>query len=85
MYTARSVVGDAENGYTLERAWHSCTPPCDTALFRSLLDLSGDKRNEEHAQDYLQSNIPETVGVRGQADLVDLQLFEDNGYKFILD
>ena len=28
--------------------------------------------------------IPETVGVRGQADLVDLQLFEDNGYKFIL-
>ena len=37
---------------------HSCTPPCDTALFRSLLDLLGDKRKEEHAQDYPQANYP---------------------------
>ena len=28
--------------------------------------------------------IPAGVGVRGQADLVDLQLSPDNGYKFIL-
>ena len=50
--------GTAESGYTLERACHSCTPPCDTALFRSLPDLSGDKMEEELAQDFPQTNYP---------------------------
>ena len=28
--------------------------------------------------------IPDTVGQRGQADLVDLQMVPDGGYKYIL-
>ena len=39
-------------------AWHPCAPPCDTALFRSLSDLLGYERKEEHAQDYTQGNHP---------------------------
>ena len=39
-------------------AWNSFAPPCDAALFRSLPDLSGDEREEEHAQDYTQANHP---------------------------
>ena len=44
--------GGTENGEILDRALHSFVRPCDTALFRYLPELSGDKREEEHAQDY---------------------------------
>ena len=46
--------------------------------------LLGDKGKKSTHKIIHKPIIPETVGVRGKADLVDLQLFEDNGYKFIL-
>ena len=67
----------------MDKTCHSCAPPCDTA-FRSLPDISGGKRKKSTVKIIHKPNIPETVEVRRQADLVDLQLFEDKGYKFIL-
>ena len=66
-----------DNGDILDRALHSCTTPGDTALFRSLPDQSGNKRDEEHAQDYTPANIPDTDGQCVQADLVDWQMVSD--------
>ena len=55
-----------------------------TALLRSLPDLSGDTREESSQKIVHKPIIPDAVGQRGQADLVDLQMVPDNGYKFIL-
>ena len=82
MYTVRSVIETIENGETLERTWYPCAPHCDTALFRSLLDLSGDKREEVHAQFYPQANYCGdcwSMGAGGSGEFTAV-----NGYKFIL-
>ena len=41
---------------------------CDTALIRFLPDLSRDKREEEHAEDYPQSNYPEECWSTGPGE-----------------
>ena len=59
-------------------------PPCHT-LFLDLCSICQETKGKKSTHKIIHKPIIlETVGVRGQADLVDLQLFEDNGYKFIL-
>ena len=54
-------------------------------LFLDLCSICQETKGKKSSHNIiLKPIISETVGVRGHADLVDLQLFKDNGYKFIL-
>ena len=76
--------GMAENGYTLETACVHVHRPV-IQLLLDLCPICQETKGKKSKHKIIHKPIiPETVGVREQADLADLQLFEDNGYKFIL-
>ena len=76
--------GTAENAEIPDRTWYVCAMLCDTALFRSLTDMSGARGSKNTHKIMHKPIIPDTVGKRGQADLLDLQMVPDGGYKYIL-
>ena len=54
-------------------------------LFLDLYQICQATRGRKSTQKIVHKPIiPDAVGQRGQADLVDLQMVSDNGYKFIL-
>ena len=54
-------------------------------LFLDLCQICQATRGRKRTQKIVHKPIiPDAVGQRGQADLVDLQMIPDNGYKFIL-
>ena len=70
----------AENGETLDRD-DTHVPSIVIQFFLDLCQISQKTKGRKSTHDIIYKPIiPETVGVRGQADLVDLQLFEYNGY-----
>ena len=54
MYRAGVSWGVDQNGEILGRAWQSRASTSDTALPRSLPDLSGNKREEEDPETWFQ-------------------------------
>ena len=58
MFRAGVSWGADQNGEILGRAWQSRASTSDTALPRSLPDLSGNKREEEHTEDCTQAYHP---------------------------
>ena len=76
--------GTAENGEIPDRAWHSCARPV-IQLFLDLCQTCQETRGRKSTHKIIHKPIiPDTVGQRGQADLVDLQMVPDGGYKYIL-
>ena len=72
---------DRMQAYFLEHMYH--IPREVTVLFIRLCPICN--KGRKSTQKIIHKPIiPAGVGVRGQADLVDLQLSPDNGYKFIL-
>ncbi|KAI6646075.1 hypothetical protein LOD99_9523 [Oopsacas minuta] len=51
---------------------------------RSLSDVPGNKKKEEHTQGYTQDNHPRHYWVTQVSDLVDLQMVPVEGYMYIL-
>ena len=76
--------GTAENGEIPDRAWHSCVRPV-IQRFVDLCQTCQETRGRKSTHKNIHKPIiPDTVGQRGQADLVDLQMVPDGGYKYIL-
>ena len=68
--------------YTIKHNTHE--PAYDTSHFRSMPDLSGDKREVELAQYYTQSNHYRHCSETPKVHLLGLQIIQDHGYKYIL-
>ena len=69
--------------YLVEHGNHVPRPVIQ--LFLDLCQICQATRGKKSTQKIVYKPIiPDAVGQRGQADLVDLQMVPDNGYKFIL-
>ena len=69
--------------YLVEHGNHVPRPVIE--LFLDLCQICQATRGKKSTQKIVHKPIiPDAVGQRGQADLVDLQMVPDNGYKFIL-
>ena len=77
---SKCVMGGGTEWRILGRTWQSHASTSDTALPRSLPDLSGTRGRQDCTQAY----HPRHCWARGQADLVHLQVVSDNGHKFII-
>ena len=69
--------------YLVEHGSHVPRPVIQ--LFLDLCQISQATRGRKSTRKIVHNPIiPDAVGQRGQADLDDLQMVPDNGYKFIL-
>ena len=85
MYTSRCVMGGGPEWRNTLVEHGSHVPRPVIQLFLDLCQICQATRGRKSTQKIVHKPIiPDVVGQRGQADLVDLQMVPDNGYKFIL-